>query len=406
MSTYWQRVGQIWQAFLLLGLTSFGGPMAHIAYFRQAFVSKRGWISEQGFAQLLALSQFLPGPASSQLGFLIGYHRAGVFGALLAFAAFTLPSVLLLIAYAKFSTALSPFWQQSLLGGLKILALVIVCDACWGMGRNFCRETKALLLTFVVFVALIIFPTWPWLAISLGAVFGLVFFSGAGEVGYEAKAALKEGGLVRSYAAGSYKRSLLLLAVFIFLLLLSYTLLPDTLLARLALLCYQSGALVFGGGHVVLPLLEVPVVQAGMLTNDDFLAGYGATQLVPGPMFSFAAFLGAKISQTQPIMAALIATLCIFLPGFLLVLAALPLWHKYMAQRHLAGVIHGVNAAVVGLLAALIFTTLIPSAIHGPQDGVFAALVFMLFKALRWPIPVLALVCCSFTALFNFFTGY
>ncbi len=378
--------GEVFRAFLKLGLTSFGGPIAHLGYLRDEFVVRRKWIGEAGYADLIALCQFLPGPASSQAGFGIGLMRAGWPGALAAWTAFTLPSAVMLAAFAFGATAFKGPLGAGLVHGLKIVAVAVVAQAVWGMARA---------LT----------PDWQRAAIAVvAAVLALLAPGSAAQIAAIAGGALgglwlcRHDAIVRAGRLAvplSRRTGAVLLATAVLLLglmpLLSAAF-PVHVLA-MADAFYRAGALVFGGGHVVLPLLEEQVVQPGWVGMDEFLAGYGAAQAVPGPLFTVAAYLGA-VMEPEPngVPGAAIATLSIFLPGLLLVAGALPFWDA-MRKRPLAqAALRGTNAAVVGLLAAALYDPLGTSTILAPVDLVLAfagLLLLMLGRAPPWLVVLL-----------------
>lgn len=366
--------------FLRLGLTAFGGPIAHIGYLREAFVQQRRWLSEAEFAQLLAVCQFLPGPASSQLGFAIGLLHAGWRGALAAFIGFTLPSALLMFAFAVLTEPASGDQGLALLQGLKLVAVVVVAHAVLGMARQLAPDASRALIAAAA-AALVVLGGQAWLqllAIALGAALGGLLCRGL--------AAPAEARFVLGYGP---RRALLFLLLFalgllLALMLIAQTQAPQASPAALAATFYQAGALVFGGGHVVLPLLQQGVVDSGWLGADGFLAGYGAAQAVPGPMFSFAAYLGAEVDAGLPAAAsAAIALIAVFLPGFLLLLAVLPMWSVLQQRRWALGVMAGINAAVVGLLAAALYDPVWTQGVRGPVDFAIAVIGFALLAGAR-----------------------
>ena len=370
----------VFGAFLRLGLSAFGGPIAHIGYLREAFVQQRRWLSEAQFAQLLAVCQFLPGPASSQLGFAIGLLHAGWRGALAAFIGFTLPSALLMFAFAVLVERASSEPGLALLQGLKLVAVVVVAHGVMGMARQLAPDAPRALIAAAA-AALVVLGGHAWLqllAIALGAVLGGLLCRGL--------AAPAEARFVLGYGP---RRALLFLLLFalgllLALLLTAQTQAPQASPAALAATFYQAGALVFGGGHVVLPLLQQGVVDSGWLGADGFLAGYGAAQAVPGPMFSFAAYLGAEVDAGLPAAAAAaIALLAVFLPGFLLLLAVLPVWSRLLQRRWALGVVAGINAAVVGLLAAALYDPVWTQGVRGPVDFAIAVIGFALLAGAR-----------------------
>ncbi len=378
--------GEVFVTFLKLGLTSFGGPIAHLSYFRHEVVTKRKWLDDNHFSQLLALCQFLPGPASSQLGFSLGLLRAGWLGALAAFLTFTLPSALLLFAFAAFLPHLSGTVGQAAIHGLKLVALAVVAQGVLGMTRQLCPDPqRATIATIAAAIILATGIAWMQLVvIGLGAAAGLAFCRGVQPV---AGVSFKLG-----YGA---PLAVSLLAVFAALLfglpLLAH---GQAGLVAVAEAFYRAGALVFGGGHVVLPLLRELVVTPGWITPDDFLTGYGAAQAVPGPMFTLAAYLGARLPGSMGGLPGAATALCaIFLPGFLLIAGILPLWSAIARHPFAARAIAGVNAAVVGLLAAALYDPVWTGAVRGPVDLAIALIGFTLLVAWRVS-PLLVVLWC------------
>ncbi|SDQ90586.1 chromate transporter [Pseudoxanthomonas sp. CF125] len=365
----------VFRVFLRLGLTSFGGPIAHLGYFRDEFVARRGWLSESEYAELIALCQFLPGPASSQVGMAIGLSRAGIRGAVAAWCGFTLPSAVLMILFALGLTRWGAALPADALHGLKLVAVAVVAQAVWGMARLFCIDSTRVLLA-VAAAAMVLYWPQAWVQVGvivLGAVVGLSL---------RRVAEPAEGsGLAISL---STRMGLSMLACFLALLLL----LPlaaqyfSSSNLRVFDAFYRSGALVFGGGHVVLPLLQAEVVSPGWMDINRFLSGYGAAQAMPGPLFTFAAFLGAAMSAGPGgWIGGLLGLLAIFLPSFLLVLGVLPFWSRLRRQRGVQAALAGVNAAVVGLLLAALYDPLWTTAVRDWRD---AAWVVVGVAALMW----------------------
>ncbi len=373
-------VPEVLRAFLRLGITSFGGPVAHLGYFRAEFVSRRRWLDERRFADVVALCQFLPGPASSQTGFAIGLMRAGYWGGLAAWAGFTLPSALLLLLFAYGAGRLTDsVTGAGLLHGLKLVAVAIVAQAVWGMARSLCPDRARASIAALAAILVLMAPGAAGQigAIALGALAGPGLGGGAGVGGPLPTAAA----LPVSRRAGG-----VCLALFAALLVLP-PLLPRPPLALAAFdAFYRSGALVFGGGHVVLPLLRDGVVAPGWVAPSAFLAGYGAAQAVPGPLFTFAAYLGALLPAPLggPAGAAL-ALLAIFLPGMLLLLGTLPFWEALRHRAAAQAALRGVNAAVVGLLGAALYSPVWVSAVQRPADVALALAGFVLLVAWRAP---------------------
>jgi chromate transporter len=351
----------IFKTFLKLGLTSFGGPTAHIGYFRKELVEKQHWVNEHQFSQLLAISQFLPGPASSQLGFTLGLLRAGWQGAIAAFVAFTLPSALLLISFAAALPKLTSNIGAATIHGLKLVAVCVVADAVLGMAKKLCPDTTRRIIAAIA-AALLLWMSTSWaqmLVIVAGAIAGILFC--------KSELVTTQHIIQSRY---SKKLGLTLLAIFLLLLLMAI-LTPNQIgLAAIAQAFYQAGALVFGGGHVVLPLLEDAVVSSGWMSHENFLAGYGASQAIPGPMFSFSAYLGAIIPMTGTIswLGAGVALISIFLPGLLLIAATLPVWESIASNPKAAHAIAGINAAVVGILAATLYNPIFSTSVLNVYD--------------------------------------
>ncbi len=376
------KAGEVFWCFLLLGLTSFGGPAAHIGYFRRAFVEERGWLDDDNFGRLVGLSQFLPGPASSQLGFAIGLHRAGLAGAVMAFLGFTLPSFMLMLLLAGPADSFSNQpWFAGLVGGLKLLAVVVVADACLSMYRSFCTRTAA--ASLAVLSAMV-------LTLASGLAVQVLMLGGAALAGaYLLPGADKP-------AVG--RRGFSLLPGLIFISLLGLLLMPGlNPLLLIARDFYLAGSLVFGGGHVVLPLLES--LLAGTLGADEFLTGYAAAQAVPGPMFTLAAYLGALLAPQTPVLGAAAATLAIFLPGFLLLLACHDSWHRLSGHKVVAGAVRGVNAAVVGFLLAALYDPVFVSSVTGPLQAAMVMAGFFLLRVLKVNLALLVLTFALFGLL-------
>jgi chromate transporter len=380
----WSRIKEVFLIFFLLGLTSFGGPIAHLSYFRSEFVLRRRWLSEANYADLVALCQFLPGPASSQVGFALGLLRAGYAGALAAWTAFTLPSAIMLLLFALGLTLLTDPISQGALHGLKLTAVAVVAHAVWGMARNFCpdRTRSAIALAAVAAIALIGGPAGQITAIVIGVLAGLLLCR---SVTQTERHHLH---FPVSKAAGHMSATLFSMLL---LGLPALTLLTPSDIVEMLDAFYRAGALVFGGGHVVLPLLEAEVVQSGWVTPDDFLAGYSAAQAVPGPLFTFAAYLGAIATPApDPLSGAALALVMIFLPGLLLLLAVLPHWNILRQFEAAQAMMSGANAAVVGILGAALYQPLWTSAIISMPDFVLALTGFLLLSV--WKLPAWAVV--------------
>jgi chromate transporter len=359
---------EIFLVFLRLGLTAFGGPIAHLGYFREEFVHRRAWLSDAAYADLVALCQFLPGPASSQVGLALGLQRAGYRGALAAWCGFTLPSAILLILFAIGLVEFGEHLPGGLIAGLKIVAVAIVAQAVWGMARNLCPDWPRRLLALAAAALVLLLPSvWSQIGVIVGAgLIGLGLTLPAGSAADEKLAA----GIGRRAALGWLALFFALLAG---LPVLSQAF-PGHALAMVDAF-YRAGALVFGGGHVVLPLLQAEIVGQGWVEPELFVAGYGATQAVPGPLFTFAAFLGAAGTLTpNGWSGGLLALAAIFLPAFLLVAGALPFWDELRANARARAALAAVNAAVVGILLAALYDPLWTSAIHGPTELLLAGL--------------------------------
>lgn len=360
----------IFRTFFALGWMSFGGPAAHIGYFRHTFVEKLRWVSEQEYAQFVALSQFLPGPGSSQVGFAIGYHRGGLAGAWAAFLGFTLPSVLIMLLLAGLSSHLldTPLFEQ-VIHGLKLLAIIVVADACLTMYRNFCQQRLTAGLCVLTAVAITLAPG----LITQFAVLLIAAFVGQARLAPQPSSSLE-----------AFRPSWLSLLLFVSLLLGLPLLAASSPLVELFGHFFQAGSLVFGGGHVVLPLLQNALGDS--LSTDQFLTGYAAAQAVPGPMFTLATYLGYVLIPEMPVVGALIATLAVFLPGFLLLLGVLKNWSALAQRPKVAGAMQGVNACVVGLLLAALYQPVWSSTVHAPLDWAALLIGFFLFKVLRLPL--------------------
>lgn len=367
-------VVEVLSAFGKLGLTSFGGPIAHIGYFRREFVERRKWLDDADFARLLALCQFLPGPASSQMGFSLGLLRAGWPGALAAFAAFTLPSAVLLFAFAAILPLLAGGAGQAVVHGLKLVAVAVVAHGVLGMARQLCPDRARATIAVAAMAAIVVSGS-AWMqvgVVALGAAAGLAACRDVAPMA---------GGMRPRYGL---RTGAALLALFALLLVGLPLVAGHGGLLAVADAFYRAGALVFGGGHVVLPLLQEAVVAPGWISRDEFLAGYGAAQAVPGPMFTLAAYLGARLPGGEGgLLGASVALAAIFLPGFLLVAGALPLWNALAGRPAAARAVAGINAAVVGLLAAALYDPVWTSAVHGPKDVAIAAVAFTLLAAWR-----------------------
>jgi chromate transporter len=379
--------GEVLLVFLRLGLTSFGGPIAHLGYFHDEFVVRRRWLEEKTYADLVALCQFLPGPASSQVGLAIGLSRAGYLGALAAWVGFTMPSAIALVLFAYGVETLGSALGSGWLHGLKVVAVAVVAQAVLSMMRSLAPDRERATLAVVATVLVIAIPSaWGQIgAIVLGGVAGVILFRSLPPTDHVAlpHPISRTGGA--------------LALVLFFLLLLGLPLLAAVIPSQGLTLFeafYRAGSLVFGGGHVVLPLLQASVVPPGWVTNDAFLAGYGAAQAVPGPLFTFAAYLGAVMGpQPNGWAGASLCLVAVFLPSFLLVIGALPFWDELRRRRWAQSALAGVNAAVVGLLLAALYNPVWTAGITSGADfalGSAAFLLLFMWKTPPWLVVVLS----------------
>jgi chromate transporter len=369
-----------------LGLTSFGGPIAHLGYFHEEYVQRKKWIDEQSYADLVALCQFLPGPASSQVSIAIGIFRARLLGGLAAWIGFTLPSALALVAFAFGIGAFASMADAGWLHGLKIVAVAVVAQAVWGMARSLCPDRER---ATIAIVASIVTLTWPnavgqLSSIAVAGLVGLFAFRDTSSTSF-------------SHMRFPIGKKLGVAAWIVFFILLVGLPLVRQIVSSHALEVFDSffrvGSLVFGGGHVVLPLLQTEVVGPGWVSNEQFVAGYGAAQAVPGPLFTFSAYLGA-VMATEPSgwTGAALALVAIFLPSFLLLTGALPFWDLLRSMPAFQSALKGINAAVVGLLLTALYNPVWTSAIHSPADfglGLIAFGLLMFWKCPPWLVVVL-----------------
>ncbi len=374
-----EGVLEIFLIFLRLGMTSFGGPIAHLGYFRDEFVTRRQWLTERSYADLVAFCQFLPGPASSQAGMALGLFRSGYAGALAAWAGFTLPSTIAMILFALGLASHSDAIAPGVLHGLKIVAVAIVAQAVWGMARNLCQGARRVTIMAVAACIVLLVPSaWEEIGVMVLAGFaGLLLFAPAQVYEHDPLP------ITVSHRAGALWLSLF------FVLLIGLPILTEALPGQFIAevdAFYRAGSLVFGGGHVVLPLLQVEVVPSGWVSNETFLAGYGAAQALPGPLFTFAAFLGGSMN-TAPSgwVGGVVCLLAIFAPSFLLVMGALPIWERLRRNLRTQSMLAGINAAVVGLLLAALYHPVWTSAIHQPQD--FGLALVALTALMFWKLP-------------------
>ncbi len=375
---------------LKLGLTSFGGPVAHIGYFRREFVDRKGWLSNESFAELTALCQFLPGPASSQLGIAVGIRRAGFLGGIAAWLGFTIPSALLLVLFAL-SMNNNAFADAGWLHGLKLAAVAVVAQAVWSMGRTLTPDrTRISMAALTAVIAL----WWPG---ALGQIVPLILCGIVGAYFIQPNPIADE---PHSPDTGM-KSTPAVICLLLFVVLLGA--LPvlaswhPNIMVQLADIGYRAGSLVFGGGHVVLPMLHEEMVPQGIVSEQQFMAGYGAAQAVPGPLFTFSAYLGAVSAPGgEGVLRAVVMLLFIFLPSFLLVAGVLPFWSKLRGHLRTRAAVAGVNAAVVGVLLAALYTPVFTSTVEGATDFTFVIIGFVLLSSWRcppWLIVLLAAVC-------------
>ena len=387
---------EILLVFLRLGCTSFGGPIAHLGYFRAEFVERRKWLTERAYVDLVALAQFLPGPASSQTGFGIGLMRGGLLGGLAAWTGFTLPSAALLVLFAYGAGTIADSQAGAgLLHRLKLVAVAIVAQAVMGMARSLCPDRVRASIATVALVVMLLAPSsfFQIGTIVAGGIAGWALCRGDG--------ATVPDGLAMPV---SRRFATICLVLFFLLLAVAFVPAPGGAMALFDAF-YRSGALVFGGGHVVLPLLRNAVVVPGWVSDNSFLAGYGAAQAVPGPLFTFAAYLGT-VAGIAPggVAGAAVALLAIFIPGILCLMGTLPFWHGLRARPAAQAAMRGTNAAVVGLLGAALYNPLWTSAVRGPADLAVAAAAFVLLVAWRAP-PLVVVVLAALTGIGLGFLG-
>jgi chromate transporter len=378
---------EVFRVALRLGCTSFGGPIAHLGYFRQEYVQNRKWVDDATYADLVALCQFLPGPASSQVGIAIGSLRAGVKGGIAGWIGFTLPSALLMMAFA-FAIDRANVFSAGWVDGLKIVAVAIVAQAVWGMGKQFCLDRVR---QFIAACALLV-----CLLVNQSLI-QVVVICVAGAIGWRL-ISLPQPARSETNARSPVAKSIAKICLATFLAVL--VLLPITArssnsgVIAVSDTFYRAGSLVFGGGHAVLPLLERDVIGPGWLTEDEFLAGYGAAQAMPGPLFTFSSFLGtARSDAPNGVAGAALATVVIFLPSFLMIFAAFPWWHALRSNSGFRAALAGVNAAVVGILAAALYSPVWTGAIHAVQDAGIALAclaLLMVWKRPSWQVVLFA----------------
>jgi chromate transporter len=387
-----RAVVEVLGASIRLGLTSFGGPIAHLGYFREEYVVKRRWLDEAHYADLVALCQFLPGPASSQVGIALGIMRAGLLGGVVAWLGFTLPSAIALVLFA-YGLQAAGVADSGWLHGLKVVAVAVVAQAVWGMARNLTPDRQRFSLAMMAAIAVLASRTAlvQVLVIAGAGIAGLILLSDEGRASP-----------VRERARVSRSTGATALVLFVALLIalpIARQIAPSQPLAVFDSF-YRAGSLVFGGGHVVLPLLQAEVVPPGWVTNEEFIAGYGAAQAVPGPLFTFAAYLGAVMHQPpHGWIGASWALVAVFLPSFLLVIGALPFWELLRGRARFQAALRGVNAAVVGLLLAALYDPVWTSAIKNPADFGLALVAFGLLTFWRLPPWLVVLIAAAGGAL-------
>jgi chromate transporter len=389
------NAAEVFRVAVKLGLTSFGGPIAHIGYYERTYVRQRRWLTAEQYGGIVALCQMLPGPTSSQIGFSIGLHRAGWIGAAAAWLGFTLPSALLMYLCAVFITNWHGAIAHSLLHGLQLVAVAVVAQAVWNMAHSFCRDRLTLTIALAAACLLVIIGG----AVTQLAVLGAAALAG---MRWCRNSAVEAAQLELPISPAGAWGAVALFAALLLALPALGVLFPRSIVA-LADIFYRSGALVFGGGHVVLPLLRDAMVPPGWISDDRFLTGYGLAQAVPGPLFTLAAYLGAANAYAPSAWSACVAVIFIFLPGLLMTIAALALWSRVSRHDRVRSALAGVNAAVVGMLAAALYNPVWKTAVLAPIDIGIA--FFGLLLLVRWRVPPLVvvlftLVCSASTDLF------
>jgi chromate transporter len=370
---------QVFLVFLKLGFTAFGGPVAHIAFFREEFVVRKRWMTESDYAEIVALCQFLPGPASSQVGLAIGLSRGGYLGSLAAWLGFTMPSAILLLFLALGYSNYGDVISFGLLTGLKIVTVAVVAQAVWGMSKSICIDNTRITIMLVSAVGLLLFQSvyTPLAVIALAGILGVWLFKPTLD--------LSESKL--TFSISSFSGALWCVGCILFLFGLPIIqLFVDQPLVDVVSAFFRSGSLVFGGGHVVLPLLEAEMVKTGWVTKDAFLAGYGATQAVPGPLFTFAAFLGGVLNgPISGVVGALVALFSIFLPSFLLVYSVLPFWKSLRVKPRIRAALAGINASVVGILFAALYQPVFVGGVSATND--FIGVIIAFGALMYWKLP-------------------
>ena len=370
---------QVFLVFLKLGFTAFGGPVAHIAFFREEFVVRKRWMTESDYAEIVALCQFLPGPASSQVGLTIGLSRGGYLGSLAAWLGFTMPSAILLLFLALGYSNYGDVISFGLLTGLKIVTVAVVAQAVWGMSKSICIDNTRITIMLLAAVGVLLFQSvyTPLGVIVLAGILGVWLFKPSLD--------LSESRLAFSISSLSGALWFFVFILFLFGLPI-IQLFVDQPLVDVVSAFFRSGSLVFGGGHVVLPLLEAEMVKTGWVTKDAFLAGYGATQAVPGPLFTFAAFLGGVLNgPISGVLGALVALFSIFLPSFLLVYSILPFWTSLRVKPRIRAALAGINASVVGILFAALYQPVFLSGVSATND--FIGVIIAFWALMYWKLP-------------------
>ncbi|WP_181347572.1 chromate efflux transporter [Thalassobacillus sp. CUG 92003] len=370
---------EIWAASTKLGLTSFGGPVAHLAYFKDEYIDRKQWLDDKTYADIIALCQFLPGPASSQVGIAIGMLRGGILGGIVSWLGFTLPSVVILILFAMLYQSFA-LGDAGFIHSLKIVAAAVVLHALIGLGKKLTPDKTRIGIALAGALVMLLYPS-AWVQIMIIIAAGLVGWKLFGE---KAETNVQPFAVTLSKKAGVLSLTLLISLLAILPLLARWY---DHALLHIFDTFFRVGSLVFGGGHVVLPMLEREVVPNGLLNPDEFLAGYGMAQAVPGPLFTFSSYLGTMI---QGLSGALVATIAIFLPSFLLIITALPFLHELRSRPAFQGVLMGVNASVVGILLAAFYNPVLTSSILSGSDFALAAILFALLNI--WKVPAWAIV--------------
>jgi len=382
---------EIFFVFLKLGLISFGGPIAHIGYFNHEFVNKRKWLSQEAYLNLVALCNFLPGPASSQVGFAIGLSRGGFLGAFLAWLGFTLPSSIVLMLFALSLSEHQQWVSSGVIHGLKIVAVAVVAQALFSMSKKMLINRLSITILVVACALVLLFPSaWIQLiAIVIAAILGCLLFKQHNAWPTNDVLSIKL----------SKRVGIISLCLFIIILIITFIASVDGI-GKLFAIFYQTGALVFGGGHVVLPLLDARLVQPELITQSGFLSGYGAAQAIPGPLFSFAAYLGGSIDSDHFILSSFVSLVAIFLSGFLLLIAILPFWQKINRYAFAKSALHGVNAAVIGLLLAAFYQPVWTSSIFDTKDFLIALIAFCLLEFFKYPPWMIVVLCGILGGLF------